>query len=770
MQIWKHHLRQLGTVKVPTDFPRVSKQVAISIPLFSTKKGWVGPFDKDHNFDDEAFRSVVAGAACWTAISLLTNTDLGTKGVPIYFYVEDTVMDIVKSVFKDFGVPEEWIREVSFDDPDIEIEHPRYGKKFAIFGDAGIDARVVGIWDSDSLVFTPPGHSKLEWYDTISSLKDGKIITGFFSEHNGGDESYVNWIRNSVGLEKLTSSDKYDLVKGEREAYAKVGLPRPTTQNRYGTAVFFSERSNQICDFLWKNHKNCFPDEGIVSMFMNSHGGDFLESDKVLAPMLKSDEAFIENSKPCLAHPIGQEHIVPRYLSKLKAGIDGRNSVVVGPVNRSGNRIHVIPPAHYPTHKDFSHCAFSQKARKLAYMSRLKGVETLFYGNELSEVDCDEFITVSSKDDLDRQYGDVYQSYQSKHDWGEHLMVNRVFNARLEHELRKRFQDGDVIAYTFGIGQHHISQALKDLNGIHCESGIGYYGAYMRYKVFESPSLMAYTYGAYDKNYATQFNLIHSQKPEDQDARNALNMNTHVHCSQMQWQDTVIPNSFDLEDFDFRIKKDTYLFFMGRVVPGKGVEEAMRIADATGRKLLVAGQGATPQGFKENMGFDPWDCVELLGILGVEERREILSKAFALLCLSTYPEPFGGVFAEAMLSGTPPVATRMGAFMDYIDHKVNGILIYGNVLDYGVYAIENLVPALDPYQIRAKGLRFINEVVAGQYAAHWKVLSAMHANNSSPYWIIGEEIDGMDWTHQHADVDWKRLGLDEKTLMTPVDA
>ena len=163
---------------------------------------------------------------------------------------------------------------------------------------------------------------------------------------------------------------------------------------------------------------------------------------------------------------------------------------------------------------------------------------------------------------------------------------------------------------------------------------------------------MNFNYGIYEQRYQSVRHIT------DEEEKKRIDWNTHVHHSWMQWQDTVIPNSFDLDDFDFRVEKEDYLFYMGRIMPGKGVEEAMRIADATGRKLLVAGQGD----FEARMGFKPWDCVELLGVIDVEERRELLSKAYALLCPSKYPEPFGGVFAEAMLSGTVPSCDSDGCF------------------------------------------------------------------------------------------------------------
>ena len=71
--------------------------------------------------------------------------------------------------------------------------------------------------------------------------------------------------------------------------------------------------------------------------------------------------------------------------------------------------------------------------------------------------------------------------------------------------------------------------------------------------------------------------------------------------------------------------------------------------------------------------------------------------------------------------------------------------------------------------MRAKGLRFINQVVARQYDEYFTTASRMWENGGSPYWLMNENRDDLDWTHQHAVIDWNEFNLDESVLMTPVD-
>ncbi len=761
----KEHLQALPIQELPfSDFERDSDLLTISIPMFHSSFGQIGGFDKDGEFDINIFRNIYVKGLAWTAYSIATNTDLCDRGTRIVFHIEDKVYDACKPMLDQFGVPDDWITVTSFPDADNENKHPRHGKKHYCFADPNIDTKVIALWDADALVYRPQGVDKFYWYETVEKMKDS-IITSFYSDWNGGDKSFADWIRLAADLPELATEaqHEHELMKSRIESYQKVGLPVSHKQNRYGSMILFVPSQSELRSFLANNHEKSWADEALVSMWMNSVGAPYHTFDDIFLPIVKTDAEFSTCHTACIAHPQGVKEEVPKYINRLLDGIDGSDRRYCVGSRAEGITQHIICLAHNPAHKDFSHCAFAQKARKQSWMGNYIGHQTFFYGNELSEVECTEMIPITTEADLISQFGDYREAYRQNHTWALNQMIYKLFDVKCEHELRKRVKHGDLICYTFGPGQHRLYNNLQDLEAIHVESGIGYYNPYMKYKVFESPSLMNFNYGIYEQKYQ---NVAHIT---DEEEKKRIDWNTHVHHSWMQWQDTVIPNSFDLEDFDFRVEKEDYLFYMGRIMPGKGVEEAMRIAEATGRKLLVAGQGATKKDFKNRMGFEPWDCIELLDVIDVDQRRDILSKAHALLCLSKYPEPFGGVFAEAMLSGTVPISTRMGAFMDYIDHSVNGLILGLNILEQGIYAVEECVPKIDPYHVRAKGLRFINEVVAHQYDEYYTSISKMWSNNNSPYWLMNEHRNDLDWTNQHAPINWEDYGLDKTELMTPID-
>jgi hypothetical protein len=137
-------------------------------------------------------------------------------------------------------------------------------------------------------------------------------------------------------------------------------------------------------------------------------------------------------------------------------------------------------------------------------------------------------------------------------------------------------------------------------------------------------------------------------------------------CKQNNYE-VVIPNYFDLDDFEFSSEKDDYFLFLGRVYEGKGVHIAIQLTEMMGVKLVIAG----PQCEKKAMEFPPH--VEYVGYASVEQRKKLMSRARATLIFSRYLEPFGGVQVESLLSGTPTITSDWGAFTE---NNVNGLTGY----------------------------------------------------------------------------------------------
>jgi glycosyltransferase involved in cell wall biosynthesis len=134
-----------------------------------------------------------------------------------------------------------------------------------------------------------------------------------------------------------------------------------------------------------------------------------------------------------------------------------------------------------------------------------------------------------------------------------------------------------------------------------------------------------------------------------------------THSDDIRFFDAVIPNCYDLDDFTFNDTPGDYLLYMGRPITRKGLPVIADIAQRTCLPILMAGQPG-----------EPIPGTEYVGLVTGRQKAELLAGARALLSPTTYLEPFGGVAIEAMLSGTPVIATDYGAFTETVVPGVTG--------------------------------------------------------------------------------------------------
>ncbi len=153
-----------------------------------------------------------------------------------------------------------------------------------------------------------------------------------------------------------------------------------------------------------------------------------------------------------------------------------------------------------------------------------------------------------------------------------------------------------------------------------------------------------------------------------------------------------IHHGIDLNDFLFEPDPEDYLLFFSRIHPDKGAKEAIEIAGASGRKLIMAGiiQDESYYEFEVKPHLD--GDVDYVGSVGPEQRNELLGKAYALLHPINFNEPFGLSIVEAMSCGTPVIAFNRGSMPELIRHGVNGFLV-SNV-EEAVEAV-NEIPRID---------------------------------------------------------------------------
>lgn len=150
-----------------------------------------------------------------------------------------------------------------------------------------------------------------------------------------------------------------------------------------------------------------------------------------------------------------------------------------------------------------------------------------------------------------------------------------------------------------------------------------------------------------------------------------------------------IYNGIHSEDFPFCAQSADYLLFFGRIHPHKGAHDAIRIARATGHRLLMAGIIQDRDYF--DTAIAPYiddDQVSYIGPVGGVDRSRILGQAKALLHPIHFDEPFGLSVAEAMHCGTPVIAYHRGSMPELILHGHTGFLATDT--DAAIQAVKQL--------------------------------------------------------------------------------
>jgi len=160
--------------------------------------------------------------------------------------------------------------------------------------------------------------------------------------------------------------------------------------------------------------------------------------------------------------------------------------------------------------------------------------------------------------------------------------------------------------------------------------------------------------------------------------------NRHVHYVAISQADRspeltylgTIHHGIDLRAFTFCHSPEDYLLFFGRIHPDKGAKEAIEIAHAAGRRLVMAGIVQDQDYFQREIApAVNGDAVQYVGSGGPEARDRLLGHAYALLHPITFAEPFGLSVVEAMACGTPTIAFAKGSIPEIVRDVEAGVLV-----------------------------------------------------------------------------------------------
>lgn len=336
--------------------------------------------------------------------------------------------------------------------------------------------------------------------------------------------------------------------------------------------------------------------------------------------------------------------------------------------------LHVVSLPHTTLTEADITCAYSMKVLKFTKMMRRRGYPVVLYGPDETDAEATEHVTIATVEDRVR-WGfppDGFDTVKTPLLWDAREPYWAETNERAIEAIRERAAPHDILLLIAGWAQQPIAAAVgKDM--IVAEWGVGYEGIFARFCAYESYAWQHYLYGKHEIINGRAF-------------------------------DAVIPNFFDVDDFKHPsvwrgAPKADYLLYIGRVILRKGPHVANDIAQRVGLPLVVAGPGVTShrRGHVEaaEVTIEGGD-VQYVGQVGFEERANLMGRAAAVMVPTLYNEPFGGVAVEAMMAGTPVVASDWGSFTEIVTPEVGRRF---RTLAQGARATEEAM-TLDPLRIR----------------------------------------------------------------------
>jgi len=142
----------------------------------------------------------------------------------------------------------------------------------------------------------------------------------------------------------------------------------------------------------------------------------------------------------------------------------------------------------------------------------------------------------------------------------------------------------------------------------------------------------------------------------------------------------VVYNGIDFEGIPFNDRPEDFFIIVGRMAPGKGIAEAIRIAEKAKVRLLIVGHVPSHLPWcrdyfaREVQPHIDGHHVRYIEKLPHHELMEMTSRAKGFLFPLQWDEPFGMAVTEAMAGGTPVVAYPRGSMPELIRDGETGFL------------------------------------------------------------------------------------------------
>lgn len=171
----------------------------------------------------------------------------------------------------------------------------------------------------------------------------------------------------------------------------------------------------------------------------------------------------------------------------------------------------------------------------------------------------------------------------------------------------------------------------------------------------------------------------------------------------------------------YRKKGGSLLIFVGRVVEEKGVADLlaalkMLLVDSVPVTLMVVGEGQDrPEMEKLALELEIADSVHFAGWQSAAQVSDYLNAADIFIgpsrtAANGWVEAQGLTFVEAMMAGTPVIASRVGGIVDSVRHEQTGLLVDERAPRQIYQAVKRLIDDHHLYQrLAANGRKMAEE-------------------------------------------------------------
>jgi glycosyltransferase involved in cell wall biosynthesis len=342
-------------------------------------------------------------------------------------------------------------------------------------------------------------------------------------------------------------------------------------------------------------------------------------------------------------------------------------------------RFHVLVPPYVHTNRNFSACAFTQLAINFCEMMVDRDCDIIHYGHPDSVLpDGVAHVDVVTRELWSASYGESNFNHFFEHK--ENQACHSTYNVNANNAIRSNLSGRDFILPFWGKGNQG---AINDIKALVVEPCIGYLHSFADYRIFASHAIE--------------------------------NFNLGMNESWPGIHNTVIPHFFNPDHFTYKDREDRedFIFFVGRIGAGKGVDRIINIARTMpDQRFIIAGPGDIKE-----LGDIP-DNVQDIGFLTPMKRADYMSRAKACWFPTQYSEPFGMVVVEALMCGSPVICTRHGAFTEIMTPDVG---FMGRTDAEFIDALAR-IDEIDPAKCRERAMDFSYESIGPKYEEHFKYL------------------------------------------------